>query len=50
MDDFASYELKDLFRVRDALEIFNEFGLADEEVIREVGAELNLRMTAGAIL
>jgi hypothetical protein len=37
IDDFSKYELYDLFRIRDCLQMLHEdYGLADEELLAEV--------------
>ena len=43
MYDFSVYELRDLFKIRDAMAILDDYGLANDDMYAEVRAELKRR-------
>jgi hypothetical protein len=41
--DFGDYDLKDLFKIRDALDMLDRYGLASDDLRREIKSELDKR-------
>jgi len=44
IDELSTYDLYDLFRIRDSLEMLSDYGLADEELLAEVKRVLKTKI------
>ena len=43
MFDFSDYEIEDLFKIRDALKVLENYSLAEEYMLREINHEIKRR-------